>query len=580
MAGVTLEAVSTPGAQRKRRNGYDTFTNTTEGTLGWAYFWSSSIQDYYSNRSAVLFEGEIPSTEPAAADQSTGTLTLAFSGAAPGSLAVGVLTGALSGNAQTRYGQIGADGGIVGTVQAGATSASLTITGAQVGNAARYGVRIFPATEFAAETAKTNVRKAGTSLVVNLINPASRGRITDVTPGNYSSIVATADTTVSYTYRHDCGGYAQRYLGVLAVNQDTGERVVIAKKRAVNVSNGGRGSFVIPADTLSAGRWTISISAAPAASADYYGDSDAFWLSGQDFVYTVRENPSASGVDCDGRPVPEVEWESVSQAAYQVRFGDWDSGARAGTERAFVVPKIFRDGAYPVTVRTASSAGTWSDWTETEYVTIQNVEPSGDFSAQAEQDGVNIRISWTAFSGAAHYAVFRDGKMIAVLDPGAEQFVDRIGAGGSYEVLAVTADRYYKSSGEIAGRLRLSADLLSADGGYTWLAGKYTPDIKAQPEDIREEISFVYYAGREKPTAFRTGQRSRTKSFSYVFKSRIPARKLREMVGAEVIVKTTRGEHIRGVIPDMGWADARFVAPSFQIREIWGEEDGLEYPTA
>lgn len=535
---------------------------------------------YFGFRSAVLFEGELPATEPAAADQSTGTLTLALDAASPGSMAVGVMTAAPSADAQTRYNQIGVNSGIIGTVQAGALTASVSLTGAQIGNAARYGVRIFPTTEFAAEDATAIIRKNATSLAVNLVNPASRGRVTDVTPGNYASVVGSEDVTVSYTYRHDYGGYAQAWLGVLAVNQDTGERVEIAKKQSVSVQDGGRGSFVIPAGTLSAGRWTISISAAPVASANYYGDADDFWLSGEDVVYSVRENPSASGVDCDGRPVPEVEWESVSQAAYQVRFGDWDSGARAGTERAFVVPRIFRDGAYPVTVRTASSAGNWSAWTETEYVTLQNVEPAGDFSAQAVQDGVNMKISWTAFSGAAHYAIFRDGEMIAVLEPGSEQYVDRIGAGGIYEVLAVTADRYYKSSGQIAGRLRLSADLISADGGYTWLAGKYTPDRKSQPEDIREEISFVYYAGRGKPTAFRTGERSRSKSFSYVFKSRIPARRLRELVGAEVIVKTTRGEHIRGVIQDMGWGDARFVSPSFQIREVWGEEDGLEYPTA
>jgi hypothetical protein len=143
----------------------------------------------------------------------------------------------------------------------------------------------------------------------------------------------------------------------------------------------------------------------------------------------------------------------------------------------------------------------------------------------------------------------------------------------------VTSGRYYKSSGQIAGRLQLSADLLSADGGYTWLAGKYTPDRKTQPEDLREDVSFVYYAGREKPIAYRTRQRSRTKSFLYVFKKRIPARTIRALVGSEVIVKTTRGEQIRGVIPEMSWGDARFVSPSFQIREIWGEEDGLEYPT-
>lgn len=584
MAGVTLEAVSTPGAQRKLKNdrygAYNTWTNLSNGLVGWDYLLLSTLESYYSYRTAVLFQGDVPATEPAAADRSTGTLTLALSGAISASLSVGVMTGALYGHPMTRYDQLGENSAVLGTMRAGAMTASFSLTGAQVRAAAQYGVRVFPASEFGAEESIGWIRRSATSLVVSLDNPASRGWATDITPGNYSSIVASEDVTVSYTYRHDYGGYAQKYLGVLAVNQDTGERVVIAKKKSVSVQNGGRGSFVIPAGTLSAGRWTISISAAPAASANYYGDADDFWLSGEDVVYSVRENPSASGVDCDGRPVPEVEWESVSQAAYQVRFGDWDSGARAGTERAFVVPRIFRDGAYPVTVRTASSAGNWSAWTETEFVTIQNVEPSGDFSAQAVQEGVNMKISWTAFSGAVHYAIFRDGEMIAVLDPGAEQYIDRIGAGGLYEVLAVTAERYYKSSGSFTGRLRLAADLISADGGYTWLAGKFTPDRKSQPEDIREEISFVYYAGRRKPTAFRTGERSRSKSFSYVFKSRIPARRLREMVGSEVIVKTTRGEHIRGVIQDMGWEDARFVSPSFQIREVWGEEDGLEYPIA
>lgn len=627
--------------------------------------------------------------EPRAADQSRFTLTATLRNAVVPSVAVGVLTSRISSGAYARYTQLCENANILGTISPGSTSATFSLTHAQAEKAQLYGVKFFPASEFG-ETSSMAIPDA--SLVYTPINPASRGRVTDLVPGNYASIVASEDTEISYTYHHDYGGYAQAWLGVLAVNQDTGRNVLIARKKAVSVPDGGRGSFTIPAGTLTAGRWTISISAAPAASANYYADTDDFWVTGQDFVYTVRENPSASGVTCDGRPVPLVEWDSVSQAAYQVRFGDCDSGARAGTETSFIVPRIFRDGAYPVTVRTASSAGTWSDWTEVEYVTVRNVEPAGDFSAQAAQDGVNMRISWTgmespaltweqgaiqssngadattlsgtrirtpgyipvtrsglavtipsgmqwyvmrysspavsdyisangwnqssgetgALAGeyvrfvlayttggtaidpadgqsmtaqypqvqsAAHYAVFRDGVMIAVTDPDADQVIDRLGAGGSYEVLAVTADRYYKSSGQIAGRLRLAADLISADGGYTWLAGRLTPERKSQPEDVREDISFVYYAGREKPTAFRTGQKNRSKSFVYVFKNRTPARTLRGLVGSEVIVKTTRGEHIRGVIPEMGWGDARFVSPSFQIREVWGEEDGLEYPT-
>ena len=686
---TTFHVASTPGAGRYTSN-VETKYGIYNGRAGWDR--SSYINTSY--RTAVLFDVGDMSTEPAAADQSVGMLSLTLAHVIDGALAIGVLTGPLSGNAQTRYGEIGLNSGILGTLAAGSYYATVNLNAAQVKNAAKYGVRVFPATEFGDHTSYTTILGGdlGTALVYTPINPASRGRVTDLVPGNYASIVASEDTEIGYTYRHDYGGYAQAWLGVLAVNQDTGKNVLIARKKSVSVPDGGRGTFTIPAGTLSAGRWTISISAAPAASANYYADTDDFWVTGQEFVYTVRENPSASGVTCDGRPIPEVEWTSVSQAAYQVRFGDYDSGTRSGTETSFIVPRIFRDGAYPVTVRTASSAGTWSDWTETEYVTVRNVEPAGDFSAQAAQDGVNMRISWTgmespaltweqgaiqssngadatALSGtrirtpgyipvtrgglavtipsgmqwyvmrysspavsdyisangwnqssgetgalageyvrfvlaytesgkaidpadgqsmtaqypqgqsAAHYAVFRDGEMIAVTDPDADQVIDRIGAGGSYEVLAVTADRYYKSSGQIAGRLRLAADLISADGGYTWLAGRLTPERKSQPEDVREDISFVYYAGREKPTAFRTGQRSRAKSFVYVFKNRIPARTLRSLVGSEVIVKTTRGEHIRGVIPEMSWGDARFVSPSFQIREVWGEEDGLEYPT-
>ncbi len=630
--------------------------------------------------------------EPRAADQSRFTLTATLRNGVVPSVAVGVLTSRISSGAFARYAQLRENANILGTISPGSTSATFSLTHDQAEKAQLYGIKFFPASEFG-ETSSTAIPDA--SLVYTPINPASRGRVTDLVPGNYASIVASEDTEISYTYHQDYGGYAQAWLGVTAVNQDTGKNVLIARKRAVSVPDGGRGTFTIPAGTLTAGRWTITISAAPAASANYYADTDDFWVTGQEFVYTVRENPSASGVVCDGRPIPKIEWESVSQAAYQVRFGDYDSGARSGTETSFIVPRIFRDGAYPVTVRTASSAGTWSDWTEVEYVTVRNVEPVGDFSAQAVQDGVNMRISWTVFDGtespvltweqgaiqssngadtetskttrirtsgyipvtrggltvtipdgmqwyvmrystpaaggfisahgwnrssgetgalageyvrfvlayatsgtaidpadgqamtaqypqgqsAAHFAVFRDGVMIAVTDPDADQVIDRLGAGGSYEVLAVTADRYYKSSGIIPGRLRLAADLISADGGYTWMAGRLTPERKSQPEDVREDISFVYYAGRKKPTAFRTGQRSRTKSFIYVFKNRTPARRLRELVGSEVIVKTTRGEHIRGVIPEMNWGDARFVTPSFQIREVWGEEDGLEYPT-
>lgn len=485
----------------------------------------------------------------------------------------------IDGDAEWRY-KIGRDqGDLVGTIAAGSTSANILINREQAKNAIEGKVILRPATEFkdiSRGTAWVLVSESGVLYTPN--NPAAKGRVSDILPGNFANIVLNEAQTVRYTYHHDAGGYAQAFLSVTARNLDSGETVTICRKQAVSVADGAQGSFTIPANALTMGRWTLAICAAPTASADYYGDTSDFWTTGEEVTYTVRLNPVTSAVECDGKPIPSVEWDAVAQAAYQVRFGDYDSGARTGSGETFTVPKIFRDGAYPVQVRSASSAGDWSAWTETEYAEIQNVPPSGDFSAEAVQEGTNAVIRWTAFSGAAHYAVFRDGVMIAVTDANAVQYVDRIGAGGEYEVLAVTAGRYYKSSGLLRFRLRLAADLISADGGYTWIACRLTPDRKSQPEDIREDMTFVYYAGSEKPAAFRSGQRERVKSFSYIFFSREPARRMRELLGREIIVKTTRGEHIRGTVADISWGDAKQPVVSFQVREVRGEEDGLEYP--
>lgn len=557
------------------------YYNISPGRIGHDYRKSSvsgAATALISYRSSAEFENNGAETEPEAADQSTGILTVQFGAAISGSATVGILSAGIASGAQEKYEQLGGNDNTLGSIGAGEISRSFNLTTQQLRQALAYGIKVFPTSEFVQVTSYTSLT-AETSITCTLQNPASKGSAENVTPGNFASIIGTEDTAVGYTYRHDLGGYAQAFLGVRAVNADTGDVVTIAHKRAVSVADGGRGTFTIAAGTLTAGTWNITISAAPAAAENYYSDSDPYWYTGQTVTYTVRENSEVGNVSCDGRPIPLVSWTASSQAAYQVKFGDYDSGARAGAETSFIVPRIFPDGAYPVQVRTANSAGIWSDWTEIEYVTIRNVEPSITFSVLTAQNGQNILVRWVGGSGAENFAIMRDGKMIGIVGSSVRRFVDRIAASGTYEVLCVTSDRYYKPSGKTEARLNLAADLLSADGGYTWLAGKYTPDRKSQPEDVREDVSFVYYAGREKPIAYRTKQRSRTKSFIYVFKNRVPARTLRELVGSEVIVKTTRGEYIRGVIPEMSWGDARFASPSFQIREIWGEEDGLEYPT-
>ena len=707
---MTFEATARKGAYRSRTRGYDSITGNIDSTdyftqdanVGLKYneyhyhsqYIQSDLYTYSCYVGAILFNDEPPAAiEPAAADAPIVNVTVKLSGAISQNAAVGVLRRELSDNGSARYAQIRENSNIIGTLAAGQSTGTFAMTSAQGKLALAYGVKIFPTIEESTDTSFKGIDVEGSRIEFTPNNPASRGRVTDLTPGPYSVIVAGEGAVIGYTYRHDAGGYAQAYLSVIARNQDSGEVVTICRKASVSVADGARGSFTIPADTLGIGRWTLSICAAPAASANYYPDTDAFWDGGQDFTYVVRENPSSSSVTCDGKPIPTVSWISSAQAAYQVRFGDYDSGARVGSETSFTVPRIFRDGAYPVRVRTASSAGDWTDWTETEYVAVENVEPSGEFDVTAAQEGTvpvlswggGVRLEWeqgaiSSGSGAnaegasgtpsatrirtpedkmipvasdaltvtipagmkwyvmrssspsvgdfisadgwktasgatgaqvgeyvrfvlaynpdaaigpsdgsklqaagsvvaaAHYAIFRNGEMIAVTDQNATQYVDRLGAGGEYEVLAVTADRYYKSSGPIPFRLRLAADLISADGGYTWIPCRLTPDRKQQPEDLREDMTFVYYAGAQKPAAFRTNQLQRTKQFSYIFFRRDAARALRDLVGHEIIVRTTRGERIRGAVAEMSWADAKQPIVSFSVREVRGEEDDVEYP--
>lgn len=495
----------------------------------------------------------------------------------------GVLTSELSGTAQEKWNKLESEASTV-VIGANSTEREFTTPVASPSNLLNYGyalraVDVNPRVEYWAPGSYM-IAPVTAEMITYVRNPAAKGEISALSPAPYANIVQTEGTTISYRYDHNYGKYAQAYLSVIAENQDTGEVVTICRKKSVSVADGARGSFTIPAGTLGMGRWTFTICAAPSASASYYADSSDFWTTGQTFVYNVRENPSTASVECDGKPIPALEWDATYQAAYQVRFGDYDSGARVGSTPAFTVPRIFADGSYPVSVRSAVSSGDWSEWTETDYVTVENVEPQGDFSITAARQGENLVIAWSAFAAAVHYAVFRDDEMIAVLDPDATQYVDRYGAAGVYQVLAVTAGRYYKPSNRVAAALRPAVDLLSADGGYDWLRLRRTPDAKIQPEDVRTDVTYTYYSGRHKPVAFSTGHRTRTKSFSYIFGryEREAARALRACEGHEVILKTTRGESIRGVLSEMNWGDARNPVVSFTVREIDGEEESLEYP--
>lgn len=567
---------------------------------------SASLTQTNAYRMCVKFavpSGGVPWTEPQEADQSEPWIFVKLNQRISGvSVCVKAMRKNLSYGAEARYSQL-APVAEIGTLDGGVTALFENITKEQLELIAQYGVGLAPVDGWTPlGQLVTGTDATETQIGFTPKNPASKGVARDFLPGALTVLIGNEAQEISYKYLHPYGGYAQGLLGVLAVNADTGERVVICKKAAQTVESGETGTFTIPAGTLSAGTWDITVSAAPAASASYYAADDDFWLTGQTVRYVVKDNPEAGSVACDGHPVPTVTWTASAQAAYQVRFGDYDSGARAGSAGSFTVPRIFADGAYPVRVRTATAAGEWSAWSETIWAAVRNVAPAGTMTLAAETEDGCVRLTWedlqpttgalldsggaavldsdgeelittTDVPQADRYAVFRDGELIGVTDEAV--FTDRIG-GGEYQVLAMTGT-YYIPSNTVTYWPRLACDMISADGGESWLTLKYTPELKSEPETVTTEITYYYYAGRSKPVAVSTGQVTREKNFAYRFKRRADAQKIRAMNGAEVILKTTRGEWIAGVLENIGYQDAKIVTVSFAIRETETEAEHVEY---
>ena len=546
----------------------------------WAYTWITVV------KFAEMPEAPVPAS---AAEYRNHQVSFAWSRSASVSLKVCVLTSALPSSASSSF-QTLTGLSAVKTVS-GSSAVTVSLTEAQLKNAIAYGIALVPASEARIEDISdytdigTNGEKAFANAVqitasspmlcYDVQNLASPGTASAVTPSQASVLVANRDSVISWKYTQEFAA-AQHYIGITMTDLSTGAVTVICKKAVRSAENGAVSSYTIPAGTLSVGRIRLTVSVLPEAAADHFADSDAVWTSGTTVEYTVKYAPTASSVTCDGKPVPTVSWTSTAQAAYQVRFGDYDSGVRIGGASEFTVPKIFPDGTYAVSVRTSTAAGEWSDWTEETYVTVSNTALSGTVTASAEVFGGNIRIIWeSTVSSPDNFALFRDGALIAVT--AGTSFVDRFANGPAVYTVYAVKNGNYLASAPVSFTLRLTTDRISSDDGYTYRSLKYTPSPKSQSDALSENVSYHYFSGRSKPVAVSGGQKERTKQFLYIFRHRAEAEFLQILAGRPVLLKTTRGSVIYGILNDLQITEARLTTVSFSVREIYREEEEVDY---
>lgn len=298
--------------------------------------------------------------------------------------------------------------------------------------------------------------------------------------------------------------------------------------------------------------------------------------------FTARYNPTAASVSCDNLPQPTVSWTSSEQKSYQVRFGDYDSGAVYSAAKSHTIPRFFADGNYPVQVRTQVASGEWSDWSETIYVAITNTAPEDVITLTAERDGDAVKLVWSCTYDTTYiqYIVYRNGVPIHKTNGGKKLagYVDNLAVGESaYFVRGITATKnYYQSETKTVDATPVTDLLYDVDAG-TYIRLRYTVSSPTTVTYSRQiGVSYQYFAGRTEPVAIVNGRIERSTTQTYGSRTRELADKIDAMTGRTVLFRDTRGGGIYGVIEQVQTVHGRIHSVTFTVREVYHNER-IEY---
>lgn len=294
--------------------------------------------------------------------------------------------------------------------------------------------------------------------------------------------------------------------------------------------------------------------------------------------FTARYNPTAAAVTCDNLPQPTVSWTSSEQKSYQVRFGDYDSGAIYSSAKSHTVPRFFADGNYPVQVRTQVASGEWSDWSEVIYVAIANTPPDGEIMLTAVRDGDTVKLVWYCMYYAAYvqFIVYRNGVPIHKTAGGKNEagYVDNLAIGEcTYFVRGIMFAKNYCQSESKTVDATPVTDLLYDVGAGTYIRLRYTVSAPTTVTYSRQVgVSYQYFAGRTEPVAVVNGRIERSTTQTYGSRTRALADQIDGMVGRVVLFRDTRGGGIYGVIEQVQTVHGRIHSVTFTVREVWHNE--------
>lgn len=396
----------------------------------------------------------------------------------------------------------------------------------------------------------------------------------DLSPGGNAIIISTDITRLSWKIKFDCeeeGFYVTNDPTNFDVEYSAngGESWTKLLSNAVVFRDGDLYYYDVPANTFPSGiiRWRIRA---------YVNDKTLDLYENE--IVSSKVQASTSSVICDENPLPTISWSSVAQVAFQVRFSDYDSGTRYGSQTSFTIPHIYADGYYPVQVRTQVSDGTWSEWTEPEYVQIVNKPQSNVIALTALVTRHAVVLDWTDSKTADNYIVYRNRIPIYV---GNEKNYTDVGANGmcTYYIRAMKGANYAQSN-TVSLDASPAVDCLYDITAMRWIPLKFSLQERSRMYVNSIDVIYKKYAGRSKPIMFTSGFTNRQMSGEYAFKTRDEALQLANAVGHTVIFKDTCGGVIIGTLNNPNMVVLKkLYSVSFNVIETDFKEE-VEYDTA
>ncbi len=288
---------------------FDDFTDPTY-VSNWAYTWYTAI---------VLsgLANDLIHDNPAAAGEEQLEIKIDIDDSKLGTDCILFAANSVLNSAQNVFLAYSENGTYLAEAAKGSTTINATVTDKKIiQNIKTYGIIVAPAriaTPYDAD--KYDGRATKNSTRINFLqsyqNPATPGKITPISPSSHGVLITNKDNIITYKYTQEYG-YAMAYLGLKITSLETGA-VKEIKKYAATVASGGTGTYTIPAGTLAEGTYRFDFSGMTAAAPTYYPDSSPEWLSGTSAEFTVKTNPEASSVTCDGKPVPPSHGSPVDR---------------------------------------------------------------------------------------------------------------------------------------------------------------------------------------------------------------------------------------------------------------------------